>query len=203
MSESARVSAPDLCSAFERGELPRDQYWLEMRERHRLLEQYVELVGRGELGAIEIRPGGLEVVFKDGLRMRFRPDDTRSVPSVTVNHGAYEPKEVAALTTLASQSRVILDIGANAGFMSLKMARALSSDRSSELRSTYSSIRSPDTERQLSTASSASVSPPKKMTPENNSAGIGSSFRSASSTTPSVPSDPQIRLMKSIPGESG
>ncbi len=128
MSESARVSPPDLCSAFERGELPRDQYWREMRERHRLLEQYVELVGRGELGAIEIRPGGLEVVFKDGLRMRFRPDDTRSVPSVTVNHGAYEPKEVAALTTLASQSRVILDIGANAGFMSLKMARALSSD---------------------------------------------------------------------------
>lgn len=125
MTDRARVSAPELCSAFERGELPRDEYWREMRERHQLLEQYVELVGRGDLGAIEIRPEGLSVVFKDGIRMRFRPGDTRSVPSVTVNHGAYEPKEVRALATLAAQSRVIFDIGANAGFMSLKMARAL------------------------------------------------------------------------------
>ncbi|MFZ5891754.1 MAG: FkbM family methyltransferase [Myxococcota bacterium] len=124
MTKSAAVSANELCSAFERGTLPRDQFWLEMRERHRLLEQYTELVGRGDLEAIEIRASGLEVVFKDGLRMRFRPEDTRSVPSVTVNHGAYEPAEVRALTALAAHSRVIFDVGANAGFMALKMAQA-------------------------------------------------------------------------------
>lgn len=120
-----RASARQLCGAYERGELPRDEFWREMRERHQLLEQYVELVGRGDLAAIEIKPHGLEVVFQDGLRMRFRPDDTRSVPSVTVNHGAYEPHEVRALTALAAGSKVVLDIGANAGFMALKMARAL------------------------------------------------------------------------------
>jgi transketolase len=127
MAEFTRASARQLCGAYERGDMPRDDYWREMRERHRLLEQYVELVGRGDLAAIEIRPLGLEVVFRDGLRMRFRPEDTRSVPSVTVNHGAYEPREVRALTTLAAHSQVILDIGANAGFMALKMARALRS----------------------------------------------------------------------------
>ncbi len=120
----ANTALDDARTAFESGTMPRDTFWLRMREQHALLEAYTGLVGRGELASIEIHATGLQVVFTDGLRMGWRPSDTRSVPSVTVNHGHYEPHEVRALCALARSSRSILDVGANAGFMALKMARA-------------------------------------------------------------------------------
>lgn len=127
MNESAKTSAAELVTAFEEGRLARDQYWAEMREQHRLLEQYTALVGRGDLARIEIQRDGLTVVFADGLRMRWTPSDTRSVPSVTVNHGGYEAEEVRALTALATGAETVLDIGANAGFVALRLARVIAS----------------------------------------------------------------------------
>jgi transketolase len=124
MSNAAEISPRDLCAAFEEGGLPRDEFWAKMREQHRLLEEYAALVGRGDLGSIEIHSDGLRVVFQDGLRMHWRPSDTRSVPSVTVNHGGYEPEEVRALLALGEHAQVMLDIGANAGFIALRLARA-------------------------------------------------------------------------------
>jgi transketolase len=114
-----------LVSAYEQGELERDAYWSKMRGEHARLEAYTRLCGRGDLASIEIHADGLQVVYRDGLRMRFRPEDTRSVPSVTVNHGSYEPAESRALLALAADARVILDIGANAGFVALRLARAV------------------------------------------------------------------------------
>jgi transketolase len=125
MTQKSEASARELCAAFEQGELPRDEYWARMRERHQSLEQYSELVGRGDVASIEIHPGGLRVVFQDGLKMQWRPSDTRSVPSVSVNHGNYEAEEIRALCALAEGARVVLDVGANAGFVALRMARRL------------------------------------------------------------------------------
>jgi transketolase len=126
MSSAAENSPRELRAAFEQGGLARDEFWLKMREQHQLLEQYTALVGRGDLGSVEIHPDGLRVVFQDGLRMHWRPSDTRSVPSVTVNHGGYEPEEVRALLALVEGAQMVLDIGANAGFISLRLARASS-----------------------------------------------------------------------------
>jgi len=114
-----------LVAAYERGELARDEYWARMRAEHAALESYTKLVGRGDLHSIEVHAQGLRVVFQDGLRMVFKPSDTRSVPSVTVNHGSYEAAESRALLALAADARVVLDIGANAGFVALRLARAL------------------------------------------------------------------------------
>lgn len=124
MSSAAESSPRELRAAFEEGGLPRDEFWAKMREQHQLLEEYTALVGRGDLGSLEIHPDGLRVVFQDGLRMHWRPSDTRSVPSVTVNHGGYEPEEVKALLALGEHAQVMLDIGANAGFIALRLARA-------------------------------------------------------------------------------
>ncbi len=118
-------SARELALAFQRGELARDEFWAKMREQHQALEQYCELVGRGDVSSVEIHRDGLRVVFADGIKMQWRPDDTRSVPSVSINHGAYEAEELGALCALAEGAQVVLDIGANAGFMALRMARRL------------------------------------------------------------------------------
>jgi|GEM_PF-79922 len=117
----------ETCAAFESNRLARDEFWQQMQTFHHALADYSNLVGRGELASIEIHPTGLVVVLNDGVRMSWRPEDTRSVPSVMVNHGSYEPREVAALCALAERAEVILDIGANAGFMALKLARAAKS----------------------------------------------------------------------------
>lgn len=124
MNQPALASPSELRAAFEQGALVRDEFWLKMREQHQLLEQYTALVGKGDLGSVEIHPDGLRIVFQDGLRMHWRPSDTRSVPSVTVNHGGYEPEEVRALLALVEGAEMVLDIGANAGFIALRLARA-------------------------------------------------------------------------------
>ncbi len=123
MTEPAQSLAA-LASAHDSGELSRDEYWRVMQERHQQLAEYASLLGRGQVRSIQLEATGLTVTFADGLRMAWHPHDTRSVPSVAVNHGHYEPEERVALASLAASAEVILDIGANAGFMALSMAQA-------------------------------------------------------------------------------
>ncbi|HTU63950.1 MAG TPA: hypothetical protein VMF89_36040, partial [Polyangiales bacterium] len=72
-------------AAYESNQLARDEFWQQMQTLHHALADYSSLVGRGELASIEIHPTGLVVVLNDGVRMSWRPEDTRSVPSVMVN----------------------------------------------------------------------------------------------------------------------
>lgn len=120
MSSVCRLKA-----RFQRGELERDQYWAEMRAEHERLLDYSQLLATGTLRGIEIDARGLQVVFRDGLRMRWRPSDTRSVPSVALNNGGYEQQELELLERLAGRCKLALDIGANAGFVALRLARVM------------------------------------------------------------------------------
>ncbi len=115
----------ELVESFRSGALPRDDYWKAMQQHHRTLQDYARLIQSPDLDRIEIRASGVFVVFGSGVRMYWRPDDTRSVPSVTVNNGSYEPTERRLLESLAAGAQLILDIGANAGYMALHMARAV------------------------------------------------------------------------------
>lgn len=125
LAQSMPAPSLDSLRAAFRGEtLSREDFWSAMKEQHRQLLRYSELIGEGEIERIEINRDGLAVEFRSGLKMRWDPEDTRSVPSFTVNHGHYEPEEVRVLAALAERSRVVLDIGSNAGFMALNMARA-------------------------------------------------------------------------------
>ena len=71
--------------------------------------------------------------------------------------------------------------------------------KSSELRSEYSSIRSPGIGRHSSTAFRARSSLPKKITAVKSSAGIGKSFNSASSTHPRRPRNRRTDLYSPCP----
>lgn len=110
--------------AYLSGQITREQYWIQMRERHRALRDYAGLVAVSEVNRIEIHSQGLEVVLNDGTRMRWDPEDLRSAPNVMINHGTYEPEESRILSTLGARARTVLDIGANAGLMAIRIARA-------------------------------------------------------------------------------
>jgi len=112
----------ELRSAHAAGTLPRQQYWLHMRDHHRNLAAYPALLADSEVGRIEITADGIDVVLEDGVRMRWDPEDLRSIPNVMINHGTFEPMESRILAALGAHSRTVLDIGANAGLMSIRMA---------------------------------------------------------------------------------
>ena len=59
----------------------------------------------------------------DGKRFEWDPTDYRSAPNKLVIYGDYEPVETKILLTIAKRSRTILDVGANAGWYSVKHIR--------------------------------------------------------------------------------
>lgn len=120
----------ELVAVYERGGMPRDVFWVAMAECHRRLLDHAPLLRPdGDVRRIEITNTGLVVVFDSGIRMRWNPEQLRSVPSVAVNHGAYEAVErrlamglVFEAVSRSAGGAVIFDVGANAGYYALHLA---------------------------------------------------------------------------------
>jgi FkbM family methyltransferase len=119
--ESVRGSVSD----FEAGKLLRDDYWRKMQQFHLNLQDYRGLVEKSILQRIEIDAEDLSIVLKNGLKMRWRPEDIRTAPSMLVNHGEYEPVELSIISQLAGSCRVVFDVGANIGWYSLHLGQQL------------------------------------------------------------------------------
>ena len=121
-----RVTAPrglpGLVSARRRGELDRDAYWVAMQAVHQGLRGYQGLVADAGIDALEIGAGGLRIRLDDGVRIAWDPDDLRTPPSVLLNDGAYEATEWAVVRALGGVARTVLDVGANIGWYSLRLA---------------------------------------------------------------------------------
>lgn len=115
----------ELVQAFDSGTLPRDAYWRAMQQWHLHLLEYRALVRQARLDHIELDASELRVVLANGLKLRWRPEDIRTVPNILINHGDYEGEELALLQRLARSCAVVLDVGANIGWYSLHLAHAL------------------------------------------------------------------------------
>ena len=116
---------PDLIAAYRAERLSRDEFARAMQPHHAALAHYAPLVENPDLDRIEIRAGGVFVVFGSGVRMYWNADDSRSAPSLVINEGHYPADDLSLLTRLAADAQTILDIGANAGFLTLHMAQAV------------------------------------------------------------------------------
>lgn len=117
-------SVSALRTDFLNGEFPREEYWLQMRDHHRRLADYSAILKNSDVTRIEIHGEGIDVVLDGELRMRWDPEDLRSIPNVMINHGTFEFDEARILAALGARARAVLDIGANAGLMSLRMAHS-------------------------------------------------------------------------------
>jgi FkbM family methyltransferase len=115
----------DTVSDFKAGNLNRDDYWRKMQQFHLNLRDYSTLIKNSTLERIEIDSEDLRIILKNGLKMRWLPEDIRTAPSVLVNHGEYEPTELAIISQLVRSSRIVLDVGANIGWYSLHLGRLL------------------------------------------------------------------------------
>jgi FkbM family methyltransferase len=110
---------------YEAGVLPRDAYWARAQELHRALYGYYDLLRGGPVREIRIRDGELVVEVDGGLKMGWNPEDRRTVPNMLLLHGAYEAAELAVLLAAAEGAETVFDIGANVGWYTLHLARAL------------------------------------------------------------------------------
>lgn len=111
-------------SAYRSQELDRDVYWKAMARHHTALRDYQALLRGGVVRKIEIGDDDLRIETRSGVRMIWAPEDIRSAPNVAVNHAVYEAAESPFLMHAASGSKLIFDIGANAGWYSLHFAQA-------------------------------------------------------------------------------
>jgi FkbM family methyltransferase len=80
---------------------------------------------------VEITNQGMYLFDKsNGLRFELNIEDPRTAVSCLLVQGYYEPTETAVLTELARVSHNILDIGANVGYYSVKLAKAMPNESS-------------------------------------------------------------------------
>lgn len=115
----------EIIAQYQSGALTRDEFWRAMQQRHLQLREYSQLVGDAQVERIEIDASEVRIVLRNGLKVRWNPEDVRTVPNIVLNHTEYERDELALLERLGGECSVILDIGANIGWYSLHLAHLL------------------------------------------------------------------------------
>jgi FkbM family methyltransferase len=118
-------SLKTVATQFREGRIARDDFWSTMRDRHRQLREYQDLIADTTVDSITIQGDALHVRTREGVSMVWDPDDMGTAPNVLVNYGSYESEESLYLLGAAAGAHVIFDIGANVGFYSLHWASRL------------------------------------------------------------------------------
>jgi FkbM family methyltransferase len=119
------TSLKAVAAQFSEGRLTRDDFWSTMREQHRRLREYQDLIAGTTVESITIQDDVLYVRTREGITMVWDPEDMGTAPNVLVNYGRYEAGESQHLLNAAAGAHVIFDIGANVGFYSLHWASRL------------------------------------------------------------------------------
>lgn len=119
---SPAVPIPALLAAHRERRLGRDAFWRAMQRHHQTLSGAAALI-RGQVEDVHIVSGGSFVRLKNGLRLRLNDADIRGAAAHVLNHGVYEPAELAAfLAATRTVGGCFVDIGANVGWYSLHAA---------------------------------------------------------------------------------
>jgi polyisoprenyl-phosphate glycosyltransferase len=124
----ATDSLLELRTSRAAGHLDRNLFWREASERTSILRQLQPMIAHGTIDAIEVDAHELRLKLANGARFVWDPEDMRAAPNTAFLDGTYEPQELAVLSGLASNSRVIFDVGANIGWYAIQLARTAGAD---------------------------------------------------------------------------
>jgi len=90
------------------------------------IENLFSLLLQGPERELKISADGVILTLNEhATRFSWDPRDPRTAVASLVISGEYEPTETRILETLAKNSRLILDIGANVGYYAVKLGRVL------------------------------------------------------------------------------
>lgn len=111
---------------YENGIISKEKYIADMHNIHEVLFEYATLIENTDIKRIEIVNG--DVLFtskKQGITCICDSVDKRSLPLEILNFGDYEEKELQMVRSLINDNDFIFDIGANVGWYSMSIAKAI------------------------------------------------------------------------------
>jgi FkbM family methyltransferase len=114
-----------LRESYARGEITRDEFWIKAQQEYRRSRELASLPTSGVVKRIRDVGGDLVIELRDGIRMRWDIEDLRTAPNMLLNHGEYETRELEVLLDAARQSQIVFDVGANVGWYTLNISRAI------------------------------------------------------------------------------
>ena len=106
------------------GKISKQDYIREMHDEHKKLFCYKKLLENNDVINIDISKENVIFTMKGGLKLYVDEEDRRFIPIEILNFGAFDPTERRLLFSLAEQSNVVFDIGANIGWYTLNFANA-------------------------------------------------------------------------------
>lgn len=112
-----------LKAAYREGRLSKPEYILQSFKSHRQLFDYVSVLADTEVHEIRISGCGVRFsIGEEGAELYCPPNEARVAPLEIMNFGAYERAETQLLYALAAKSKTMLDVGANIGVYSIRLA---------------------------------------------------------------------------------
>jgi FkbM family methyltransferase len=116
----------DTRKAFLDGRMVKPDFIRNMFEQHHVkLFEYADYLKQTNIAAIEILDGRVVMISRDrGVKMICPSGDHRVAPIEILNFLGYEPVDSEMMMKLMTPGRCVLDIGANAGWYAINMAKA-------------------------------------------------------------------------------
>lgn len=109
---------------FVMGELEKADFIAQALVFHRSLFDYMGIIRSTDVHEISITPEGVSFLIGDENIRLFAPmNEARVAPIEIMNFGQYEPAETRFMDLLATGAGTILDIGANIGWHTVRMAK--------------------------------------------------------------------------------
>ncbi len=115
----------ELEEKFKRGDIDKHAYIEHMHDLHASLWEFAEFISDKNVSEIIIKADSILLTTRDGVRLVSDPDDQRIIPVEIMNFGNYETIELEMVMKLYRGQGVFLDIGANIGWYSINVSRAM------------------------------------------------------------------------------
>jgi FkbM family methyltransferase len=113
-----------LKNRFATGELPKPDFIRQALEIHAQLFEYVEIARTTDVHEVSITSEGVSFVMgEERIRLFAPPGEARVAPIETMNFDRYEPEETRVMDLLLAGATQILDVGANIGWYTIRLAR--------------------------------------------------------------------------------
>ncbi len=124
------MSLEETRRAFESQQLSKPDFIDRMHAQHSALFDYAAWLPKTDIARIEISDGLVVMQSRrDGVRIACDPDDKRIAPIEILNFFDYERTDSDLIDRLVKDGDGILDIGANIGWYSIRLAKRLPSSR--------------------------------------------------------------------------
>jgi FkbM family methyltransferase len=111
---------------FRSGTIGKQEYIQEMHELHSHLFEYADFIRETDIARIEITDSTVVMTSRSsGVRVYCDARDRRIPPIESLNFGGYERSEMDMTLRIIRPGFTVLDIGANIGWYSLNIAKAV------------------------------------------------------------------------------